>query len=65
MRPATIGKNVDIAAVKVIVEEAGGKVTSLFGEEQSYTEDICGAIISNGKVHEQLVEKMKASFQQL
>lgn len=60
--PGTTGKNVDIAAVKVIVEEAGGKVTSLFGEEQSYTQDICGAIISNGKVHEKLVDTMVKAF---
>lgn len=41
----------DIAALKVIVEEAGGKVTSLYGEEQLYNQDIKGALISNGLVH--------------
>lgn len=46
---------VDIAAAKVIVEEAGGKVTDRFGNEQRYDQDIKGAIISNGIVHEQLV----------
>jgi fructose-1,6-bisphosphatase/inositol monophosphatase family enzyme len=46
----TKGKNVDIAAVKVIVEEAGGKVTDLFGDDQRYDRDIKGAIISNGKI---------------
>jgi len=51
----TEGKNVDIAAVKVIVEEAGGKVTDLFGSEQRYDRDIRGAIISNGLVHKDLV----------
>ncbi len=50
----TIGKNVDIAAIKVIVEEAGGKVTDLFGQEQRYDQDIKGAIISNGLVHPEL-----------
>ena len=34
--PGTEHKNCDIAAVKVIVEEAGGKVTDLFGNEQYY-----------------------------
>lgn len=53
--PGTKGKNVDIAAAKVIVEEAGGKVTDLFGREQRYDRDICGAIVSNGKVHIELI----------
>ena len=33
--PGTVNKNCDIAAAKVIVEEAGGKVTNFFGEDQS------------------------------
>ena len=53
--PGTKHKNFDIAAVKVIVEEAGGKVTDLFGNEQRYDKDINGAIISNGKVHAEAV----------
>ena len=57
--PGTKRKNCDIAAVKVIVEEAGGKVTNLFGEEQRYDIDIKGAIISNGKVHSEVVETIK------
>jgi myo-inositol-1(or 4)-monophosphatase len=52
----TKGKAVDMAAVKVIVEEAGGKVTDLFGNEQRYDRDIKGAIASNGVCHEQLVK---------
>ena len=57
--PGTKRKNCDIAAVKVIVEEAGGKVTNLFGEEQRYDEDINGAIISNGVVHEEAIYTIK------
>ena len=53
--PGTKHKNCDIAAAKVIVEEAGGKVTDLFGNEQRYDKDINGAIISNGLVHEEVV----------
>jgi len=49
----------DIAAVKVIVEEAGGSVTDLSGNEQRYDRPINGAIISNGKVHNQFVELAK------
>ena len=57
--PGTKGKNFDIAAVKVIVEEAGGKVTNLFGEEQRYDKDIKGAIISNGIVHDEVISTIK------
>jgi fructose-1,6-bisphosphatase/inositol monophosphatase family enzyme len=57
--PGTINKNYDIAAAKVIVEEAGGKVTNLFGNEQRYDQSINGAIISNGKVHNEVVDTVK------
>ncbi len=57
--PGTRHKNCDIAAVKVIVEEAGGKVTDLFGNEQRYDRDINGAVISNGNVHEEAIEILK------
>ncbi len=57
--PGTKHKNCDIAAVKIIVEEAGGKVTDLFGKEQRYDKDITGAVISNGKVHEEVIETVK------
>lgn len=49
--PGTIHKNCDIAAVKVIVEEAGGIVTDLFGNEQRYDKPINGSIISNKTVY--------------
>lgn len=45
----------DIAAIKVLVEEAGGKVTDLEGNEQRYDRAIRGAIISNGTIHQDLV----------
>ena len=57
--PGTKRKNCDIAAVKVIVEEAGGKVTDLFGKEQRYDTDIKGAIVSNGEVHNEVSETIK------
>lgn len=57
--PGTIHKNCDIAAVKVIVEEAGGKVTDLFGNDQRYDTNINGAIVSNGFVHKQVIETTK------
>ena len=52
-------KHCDIAAVKVIVEESGGKVTDLFGNEQRYDQSIKGALISNGIVHDEVVQIIK------
>ena len=49
----------DIAALKVIVEEAGGKVTDKQGKEQRYDQKINGALISNGLVHKQLLKALK------
>ncbi|MBR6745734.1 MAG: inositol monophosphatase [Clostridia bacterium] len=53
--PGTVHKNCDIAAAKVIVEEAGGRVTNLFGEDERYDREINGAVISNGTVHGELL----------
>ncbi|MEJ0073095.1 MAG: inositol monophosphatase [Candidatus Saccharibacteria bacterium] len=60
--PGTKGKNVDIAAAKVIVEEAGGIVTDLFGKEQRYDRPIRGAVVSNGVVHDEVVRYLVNSF---
>jgi myo-inositol-1(or 4)-monophosphatase len=49
----------DGAATKVIVEEAGGRVTDFSGKEQKYNRDINGFIASNGLVHDELVEICK------
>lgn len=49
----------DVAAAKLIVEEAGGKVTNLRGEEQRYDGPIYGAVITNGHLHDQLVSSLK------
>lgn len=57
--PGKERKHCDIAAAKVIVEEAGGKVTNLFGEEQRYDTDIDGAVISNGVVHNEVIKTIK------
>lgn len=46
----------DIAATKLIVEEAGGKVTSLAGLEQRYDKNIGGAVVSNGLIHDELLK---------
>lgn len=54
--PGTTHKNCDIAAAKIIVEEAGGKVTDLFGHEQLYNQSLNGALVSNGTVHAQALQ---------
>jgi fructose-1,6-bisphosphatase/inositol monophosphatase family enzyme len=46
----------DMAAVQVIVEEAGGKITGQDGKELDYSKPFKGAIVSNGTVHQKLVE---------
>ena len=52
----------DAAAVKIVVEEAGGKVTDLLGHEQRYDQEINGFIASNGRVHDELVRRAKSYF---
>jgi len=51
----------DIAAAKLIVEEAGGKVTDLQGDDQRYDRRINGAIVTNGLVHDELLKLVKTS----
>jgi fructose-1,6-bisphosphatase/inositol monophosphatase family enzyme len=46
----------DVAAIKVFVEEAGGKVTDINGNEQRYDKSINGCLISNGLIHNELVQ---------
>lgn len=53
------GKPEDIAALSVIVTEAGGKVTDLFGNPQRYDTNIRGAIVSNGLIHDKLTDSLK------
>jgi len=49
----------DGATVKIVVEEAGGKVTDLFGNEQRYDQPINGFVATNGLVHDELIEIIK------
>ncbi len=57
--PGTSHGHCDIAASKLIVEEAGGKVTSFKGTDQRYDQAIDGAIITNGIIHDEIIEKIK------
>jgi fructose-1,6-bisphosphatase/inositol monophosphatase family enzyme len=49
----------DVAAIKIIVEEAGGKVTDIDGNDQRYDQECNGLIASNGLIHDELVEIVK------
>lgn len=51
----------DIAALKIITEEAGGKVTDLNGNERRYDQDGIGCIVSNGILHDKILEIVQAS----
>jgi len=46
----------DGASAKIIVEEAGGKVTDLSGKEQRYDQKINGYVASNNLVHQELLD---------
>jgi myo-inositol-1(or 4)-monophosphatase len=49
----------DGAAVKIIVEEAGGKVTDIYGNEQRYDQKLNGFVASNGILHERIIKLIK------
>lgn len=49
----------DAAALKLLVEEAGGKMTDLYGEDQRYDTPTRGFIASNGRIHGEVVEMLQ------
>lgn len=54
------GKTVqDHSAIKVIVKEAGGRVTDFFGDEQRGDRPVNGYIASNGVIHDELVAMIR------
>lgn len=46
----------DGVTTALMVEEAGGRVTDLFGEEQRYDQPLRGMLASNGRVHDDLLQ---------
>lgn len=60
--PGTAHGHCDIAASKLIVEEAGGIVTSFKGKEQRYDKDIDGAVATNKKINGILLSKIKEIY---
>ena len=53
----------DGATVKIIVEEAGGKVTDIDGNEQRYDQPIKGCLASNGILHDKFLEVIRRAQQ--
>jgi fructose-1,6-bisphosphatase/inositol monophosphatase family enzyme len=51
----------DMAAIAVIVTEAGGRITSLYGADQRYDTGIDGAVVSNGLIHDELLDLVGAA----
>jgi fructose-1,6-bisphosphatase/inositol monophosphatase family enzyme len=49
----------DIAGIKLLVEEAGGLVTDLDGQDQVYNKSINGAVLTNGLIHKDLMAVLK------
>ncbi len=54
------GKNAhDAAALKIITEEAGGKVTDLNGGERRYDQEGLGCVLSNGILHDEILKDVQ------
>ncbi len=52
-------KTHDLAAVEVIIKEAGGMVTDFKGNPLDYSKAFKGAVISNGVTHDDLLACME------
>ncbi len=46
----------DTTAIQILVEEAGGKATDLFGGNTRYDRDVAGQLATNGHLHEELLQ---------
>lgn len=51
----------DPAAISLIVQEAGGKATDLKGNERKYNEWGDGILVSNGLVHDAMIEVLSSN----
>jgi myo-inositol-1(or 4)-monophosphatase len=49
----------DVAALKILVEEAGGRVSDLNGNERRYDQDGMGCVLSNKILHENILENVR------
>jgi myo-inositol-1(or 4)-monophosphatase len=55
-------KPYDSAALKVIIEEAGGKITDVYGNDQRYDRPIRGCVASNGLLHDKLIASIVSTI---
>jgi len=53
----------DMAAVDVIVTEAGGMLTSFDGKQLDYINGFTGAVVTNGVIHDELLQVINRSRQ--
>lgn len=53
------GKIWDVAPIKLLVEEAGGKATDMFGKDRVYDQEGAGLIATNGLVHDEFLELLQ------
>ncbi|HEY6736492.1 MAG TPA: inositol monophosphatase [Candidatus Saccharimonadia bacterium] len=51
----------DLGAAKIIVEEAGGRVTDVTGRDQLYNGPINGAVVSNGVAHDEVLQAIASA----
>lgn len=49
----------DVAAVALLIIEAGGKVTDTSGNPQDYSKPLAGTVMSNGLIHNDLINLYK------
>jgi fructose-1,6-bisphosphatase/inositol monophosphatase family enzyme len=52
----------DVAAVCLLVREAGGTVTDRLGNDQRYDRPVSGCIMSNGHIHKQLTQQWSETY---
>jgi len=52
------GEEWDLAAFKIIIEEAGGKLSDFSGKDTIYSKN---CVITNGKIHQQIIDAMNMS----
>ena len=60
--PGTSHGECDIAASKLIVEEAGGVTSNFHGENQRYDRAIDGFVASNKEIHDELIMRLRRLY---
>ena len=53
----------DAATIKILVEEAGGTVTDLWGADQRYDRPTNGIVATNGALHDKILALIRDTVQ--